>query len=970
MKPWLYFICIFSWLWGNAQEPVHFNYRSSNGLPSNEVYKVQADNQGYLWFGTDRGVSRFDGSRFSNYSVNDGIGANVVNDIVIAPNGDIWVIADAKKLYHFKDNGFEPYPYNHIIEKAANGSQTPLLAKFAFENNRPAWFSLRSLGLLHIDAAGVASLDTATERINHLEIKPELQITAFYSPRWHNQLLKLKNEPKYFTLQGKKHPMLGSDAMNYLVRKNGTHLVSMGYQLLEFTNNRLSNSYTFKNFITSLFEDTKGQLWVTSYGTGARMYPPQSFPHANNESVFFNNARISSVSQDREGGYWFCSYEKGVFYVPRLDVVTLETKQLRIDELFQDMVLSSDLLYAATSQNRIFKMTMPGNLEPIFSDPAQITTDNCNDLVYDSAHQRLYACFSRGLYIIDLKTNKADHYTLSSRTVLLRPDGFYQLGPSGLNTNIKAEQPIILPSVCFSAMGLPNGQILIGTEAGLYTINNNKATPAYSTAINKRVTSIKQLANGWVVLATLGKGLLLLKDGQTVEVTLGSGNPVNMVNDIAADGNIVWAATEAGIAKADLSNPQQPLVDIIQADTRFPYNNTRKIAFYKGQLVVLAQNKLILLPTNESIVSVKPPVWLHQIIVNDSLRLLPQEPHSFSFSSNRLKFLFNGICFTCGNNIRFRYRLLGLHSEWYNTGQPYVEYPSLSPGTYTFEVVALDGNNIASAQPASYQFTIPSPFWQKNWFRALALLLALALMAILIAYLLKRSQQRNREKELLLAKEQVALSAQINPHFIFNSLNSIQHLIIQEDRQNAVLHMAQFSRLMRLSLDNYRKKWVPVKNEIELLELYLQLESLRFKDKFVYHLQIDEALPLSNLRIPAMLMQPFVENAVHHGINNMAGSNGLITVSLQQTGNTLVASIEDNGIGREKAAQLKDTQKEHLSAGMQITQERLQLLCKETNTLYLFSITDKKDAAGNPCGTLVKFNMPFIQATNNNEIVS
>lgn len=970
MKPWLYFICIYSWLSGNAQEPVHFNYRSSNGLPSNEVYKVKTDNQGYLWFGTDRGVSRFDGSRFSNYSVNDGIGANVVNDIVIAPSGDIWVIADAKKLYHFTGKGFEPYPYNHIIEQAANGSQTPLLASVAFENNQPAWFSLRSFGLLHISATGDARLDTAAEKINQLEVKPDLQITSFYSPRWYNKLRTAKKEPKYYTFLGIKNLLSGSDAMNYLVRKNGTCLVSLGYQLFELTNNRITNTYTFKNFITSLFEDTNGQLWVTSYGTGARKYPANAFPTADNESLFFNYTRISSVTQDREGGYWFCSYEKGVFYVPRLDVVTLETKLLRIDELFQDMVLNNDGLYAATSQNRIFKMRLPGVLAVIFSDSTQISTDNCNDLVYDSVRQRLFACFSKGLYIIDLRSSQVTRHNISSRSILLRENDFYQLGPAGLNIHIKAERPIVIPSICFSAMSLSNDQILVGTEAGLYTIMDNKVAPAYANSINKRVTSIKKLANGWAVLATLGKGLILLKEGQIVEVMLGNSNPVNMVNDIATDGNIVWAATEAGIAKADLSNPQKPIIDIIQADTRFPYNNTRKIAYHNGQLVVLAQNKLILLPTKGSIVNIKPPVWLHQIIVNDSLHLLPQTVHQFDFSSNRLKFLFNGICYTCGNNIRFRYRLLGLHSEWYNTGQPYVEYPSLSPGTYTFEVVALDGNDIASAQPASYQFTIPSPFWQKTWFKVVVLLLALALMGILIAYLLKRSQRLNREKELLLAKEQVALSAQINPHFIFNSLNSIQHLIIQEDRQNAVLHMAQFSRLMRLSLDNYRKKWVPVKNELELLELYLQLESLRFKDKFVYRLQIDEALPMSNLRIPAMLMQPFVENAVHHGINNLPGSNGLITVTLQQAGNTLLASIEDNGIGRDKAAQLKDTQKEHLSAGMQITQERLQLLCKETNTVNDFSITDKKDAAGNPCGTLVKFNMPFIHAANNNEIVS
>ena len=156
---------------------------------------------------------------------------------------------------------------------------------------------------------------------------------------------------------------------------------------------------------------------------------------------------------------------------------------------------------------------------------------------------------------------------------------------------------------------------------------------------------------------------------------------------------------------------------------------------------------------------------------------------------------------------------------------------------------------------------------------------------------------------------------------------------------------------------------MPVNSEIELLKLYLELESLRFRDKFVYHVHADAELLSGNLLIPAMLIQPYVENAVRHGVNNLPGNSGMITVSLHIEGAHLVTRIEDNGVGRMQARTLRDTGTTHQSAGMQITEERLKLLCKETGIEWAFSITDKTDQEGNTSGTLVQFYMPYIRST-------
>jgi Histidine kinase/Y_Y_Y domain/Two component regulator propeller len=955
-----FFLLVFAASAANGQEPVYYNYRSNNGLPSNEVYNVQADRNGFLWFATDRGVARFDGSHFVTFSVNDGIEGNVVNDIFIAPNGDVWIVADAQRLYRFTGNGFEAYRYNHLVEKACKNVSKAWISQVRFENDYPAWFSIRVGGWLYISAGGNVLQDNRQFPENMLLCNDEKQLALYYQAPLAEPL---KNKPKpEFYFKGKIYHTASSSAGIYRKRSNGNVLVAFGENLFELHNNEVVNHYKFPNFITTLYEDNKQRLWVTIYGSGARAYPPNSFPTVQNEKIYFASTRISSITQDREGGYWFCSYERGVFYVPDLDVVSIETEQMGTDEFFQELLsVDNNRLYAASSKSRIFELTGQQPLKFVFSGPNQKITTNCNDLVYDAKTQVLYGCFSQGVYTYNTVTKSTASYSVSSRSVLPVKNDFYVLGPVNLKRNTMEDAVSYMKGTFFSIISLTDNQWLIGYENGLLKYADTGFTPFLPGIVNKRVTSIKQLANGWVVAATLGQGLVLIKGGRVLPVLLGQGNSINMVNDIAVNGNTVWAATEAGIASARLDNPEKPLMSAIAADNRFPYNNTRKIACMGERIYVLAQNKLIVFPENYPVNKEQPPVWLRQLIVGDSIRIKPGDKHHFNFYDNRFRFAFDGVCFRCGTSIRYQYRLVGLHSEWYFTGQPYVEYPSLPPGSYTFEVMAINESNITSATPAAYSFTIPSPFWKKGWFRVIAVLVAALFAAWLINRRLKKIQLRNRERELLLATEQVALSAQINPHFIFNSLNSIQHLIIKEDRQQATLYMAQFSRLMRLSLENSRKKWVPVKDEIELLKLYLELESLRFKDKFTYSILADDDITNSSLRIPAMLIQPFVENAIRHGVNNLVGKTGKATVLLVFKGAQLLTTVEDNGIGRQKALTLQGTGKNHLSSGMQITEERLQLLCRETGTPWFFEIIDKQDSTGAAAGTLVKFNMPFLQ---------
>jgi hypothetical protein len=956
-----------------AQQPVYYNYRSNNGLSSNEVYKIKSDPKGYLWMATDRGICRFDGSQFTTYSVNDGLEENVVGDVKIAPNGDVWALGSSKKLYRYTGTSFQPYRYNHLLQDAQLVSPSSYVSDFSFEHNEPAHFSLRGLGIIHIDSTGQLRHDTSVAPVNHLVYCPEWQLAYFYRSAWYNKL-HIQSKPR-FIFQNKWYDYEHITMMHIIRRRNGHVVMSLNRQVFELRGGQLIQTLKYEHFISGLYEDEQQQLWVTTYGSGVRMYPPMEPARAENERVFFGNIRISNVTQDREGGYWFSSYENGVFYVPRLDIQSIQPSLLQSNEVFQELVAVNASLFAATSQGRVLQMGPGGKWQLLFSDPNPNGSSNCNDLVYDANRHHLLLCLSKGIFDININSRKTGYYGTSSRSALPTPQGLLPLSPKFLVSEQRvpsATMPlpltgIHLPEIAFCIGRKPDGSIIIGTEKGFCTIADGRAVPLHPQLLTKRVTNIRGLANSWLVASTLGAGLALLgPNNQLLLIKLGNSNSFNMVNDIAVEGNTAWAATEAGVVKVGLDRPEQPLVQLLPADNRFPYNNIRKIAHYNQQVVVLAQNQLIQMPAINRTADIPPPISLQRITINDSLVLPFTQPVKLSSNSKRLKFEFNGICFTCGSSIQYRYRLLGLHSEWYTTGQPYVEYPSLEAGSYTFEVEAVNNSGVASAEPASFSFSIRSPLWQKNWFRVMALLLGVTLLGWLIYRRIKTIQRRNQQREWLLAKEQVALSAQINPHFIFNSLNSIQHLIIREDRQQAVLHMAQFSRLMRLSLDNSRKKWVPVADEIELLRLYLDLESLRFKDKFVYTVEADKSLLDGTYRIPAMLIQPFVENAVLHGVNNLPDGRGMITVSLRLQDGVLQARIADNGVGRAAAAKLRQQAVHHISAGMQITEQRLQLLCRETHTPWMFTTIDNTDAEGQPTGTTVFFNMPWLQAAKNN----
>jgi LytS/YehU family sensor histidine kinase len=239
----------------------------------------------------------------------------------------------------------------------------------------------------------------------------------------------------------------------------------------------------------------------------------------------------------------------------------------------------------------------------------------------------------------------------------------------------------------------------------------------------------------------------------------------------------------------------------------------------------------------------------------------------------------------------------------------------------------------------------------------------LIVIGVIISIMYKRKRDKEQLttdfKKQLAQAETKALRAQMNPHFIFNSLNSINSFVIDQKHELASEYLIKFSKLIRLILDNSRSETISIEKELETLKLYAVLESARFDNKFkcVYH--IAGNVNTNSIMIPPMLLQPFVENAIWHGLMQKEGE-GTITIEIKKEDEEFLnISITDDGIGREKAAELKSKSATHKSHGLKVTSQRIEMMNKLNSSGARVNILDLKDEQGNATGTRVELVIPF-----------
>jgi hypothetical protein len=439
-----------------------------------------------------------------------------------------------------------------------------------------------------------------------------------------------------------------------------------------------------------------------------------------------------------------------------------------------------------------------------------------------------------------------------------------------------------------------------------------------------------------------------------MHITDTSGLPSNNIRSMYVIGNDVWAGTDQGIARISVREDGTTIKKYSISDG-LPSNIINSI-YVDGRMVYIGTPEG-LCQFDETMLETTSicQLVLTAVRVGDSL-LSVRNLYSLS-RSQQLAVEFAGISFRSEQEMSYRYRISGVDDNWRTTRLNSLEFTSLPYGDHKLEIIAMNKFGKQS-QPLVIAFHVWKPFYKSVWFIILCIISAV----LAVIFLYNRRVRAIRQKHVLrlqheiriMELEQMALRAQMNPHFIFNCISVMQQLAEEKDVENSRKFISSFSNLVRQTLDNATELLIPLEEETRFLASYLELERIRLEDRFNYVIDTSGVPGIAGLSIPNMVVQPFVENAILHGIRYKKTGTGFISVAFRQQGNLLQCTVTDNGIGRKMALQMRaDVAGYHKSKGMGITFKRIESLNALVAGNIHIRVDDLTDEQGTATGTSV-----------------
>jgi len=952
----------------SAQQQLLKNYTINDGLVSNTIRKVYQDAKGFLWIATLEGLSKYDGHTFTNYSTANGLSHNMVNDLY----------EDKNERLHVALN---------------NGAMDILLGNKVIPETRPASAVINQFLKL---PAGVILV--ATDRNGIQELVEG----------------KIRTSKQLFPKQTFSNILLLNDSLIIALEESSIKVLNNNFELIaEVGDDKIINIHS------TIYQDSKKRIWVSTVsglqlldfsqqkkGIVALTPPPAFF-----NITLLKGITISDILEDADGIMWFAT-PRGIIKVnpdKTHQAITIKDglPSNIVNSIFQDkennlwfgtaaglsklVTRQSITLYPMT--DAFFENNYSYLLHPFKKNHLLVGTYK-GAKIFNTLNQTFAPVSNNGNQIFfDVITN-------SYPTLLA---GYFNLAVFD-SASIKYKKIIPLPlQFASKIINDKQGNFFLQHEGYLYFISGRMQ----QKIINHRITALLIDRRGDLWAGTWQDGVFRIKyefsNNKLIIIATHHFLPTEDIRSLYEDskGNI-WVGTRyQGVYQfTKKENDSFAIVNFDQKTgltsnfikgIREDVNGNYWIAFYLGidKLIVTGNNYRIFnfsrvnnyfttiigmetddehtlwLATNDGLVKIKDgemekvsplPVYITKVFSPDSIYSHTENKLQLTYRQNWLQFEFSSPGFTNEKQLLYSYRLKENEgTEWSKaSNQHIVSYASLKPGDYTFEVRTL-GWNGQWGTPAIFKFVINSPFWQTWWFLVLSSMLFFAIIFWVVRKRVGMIRSKAALKQQIAETEMMALKAQMNPHFMFNCINSIDAFIHTNDKYNATLYLNKFAKLLRNILDSSKQNIVFFSKDIETLKLYIELEELRNDNKFKTNIHIDKELLASDYKVPPLIIQPFVENAILHGLKNKDGNDGLLKIEIKKVGEKIEYSIMDNGIGRAAAKQI--AQNKESSYGMQLSYDRIRLFNKEQEASVKFiDLFDDNKAAG----TLIKVELKIV----------
>ena len=964
----LIFVCIT--IFCNAQTIKFDNYTTKDGLLSNEVYNLHQDAKGYIWLFTNYGAMKYNGKSFEPVLKNLPFRESFIYCIYENENERKWVANANSDIYEIRND-------SAFIVKGTNTDSSE------FKKKAYTIYQIYvddSLNIYIISKNGSYKLyknkGYKSFKLSDQMQKDSLSFSAIEFKRgiissWNIDNIEIKNGSSDIYLNGQflhDNKITRSFRFKYkaiyynpkYIKKYNQNIYISGYsKIIKIDEKGLLKEIQLGSYILNFAKDKNNHLWVACYNNGL-------FELDEHDSIvnhYFNNKTINDVLIDSNNGLWVSSEGLGLFHCKDLHVINYkENKILGIPISFIKKV--NQHVFIAYTNGAIF-LIKNSKMIKVHNEDFRFDNEPFDICEYDSNY---YVIFRHGFKKINLNNTSYDFKSLrkgeSSRNmILIGKDSILFSKQDGLIIFYKNEiiNKLYINYKCYWCE-FRNQHILAATNNGIYHfINTQFVQPKYLLPTkNCVITKIvkDKFNNYW--FCSKGSGLFKLSpNNELKQYTISNDLPSNIIYDINfTEDNRLLLSTNIGLFYSDsfgngLKNWKELYDEEVKSAVSF--NHTIYLATTYGLVTI-----------NEKIINSNKPTFLNltSLLVNGIVKNRGELSH-LSYYQNNIECNVDIISYSTSIP-KMMYELTGTEKQGGITMSQHVSFQNLATGNYTLTLSLLSKEY--KVNPIVIKFSIIPAYWQTVWFKSVFIITILIscfiIVRITFRYYKNKEDKKNEANKLITEYKLIALKAQINPHFMSNCLTAIQHLILSNKVDEANQYLAKFSLLVRQVLNFSSKPLVSLSEELEITELNIELEQLRFENKFLFEIELHENTNLKTIFVPPLLLQPITENAIWHGLLPLKKlRKGKLIIKINMVDDLLYIYIEDNGVGRKKENSSIGNIKE--SKGILITKQRIENI----NVLYNTTKADLfyEDLVGdnhNPIGTRVTIILPLNLKTN------
>ncbi|MEY2917288.1 MAG: hypothetical protein RIS73_1002, partial [Bacteroidota bacterium] len=720
----------------------------------------------------------------------------------------------------------------------------------------------------------------------------------------------------------------------------------------------------------------ENEIWISTT-SGAYCFDKKMQPLYNGKCFFSENS-VTKIIKDRENNYWFGTLNKGVFVVPDINTQLFKYGNESITAL--STYTATNEVLAGTSSNLIFAFNSANNsFNTIISND---TKGEIFSLYYDKPQQTIISCASAVTFYKN--GSKVKEENIAGKSITPLNNTAYALAYSGgIYLLAKQNHPFIIPDWLnpkiktasnknFLTQGYRGRAVLFDSAAQTLYTATAEGLKYYNTngsgfiLLNQKSIFASSLCmvQGILYAGSFSDGIVKVKN--TIAQLLNS--PANTlattVYKLYADSIYLWLTSDEQLQRYNTITGA--VINYTSADG-LPKAEIKDILVQNGKVYLATTDGLVVFNNNKnSFNNVPPLLQLNKFLVNEK-EMPVNNRLTLNANENNIELFFSLLSFKDNAASAISYCINKEDWKTLQKGVRNLQLAALAAGEYTVEIKAFNEDGIVAANNITVRFFIATPFYKRNWFLVFAASLVITAMYV---YFKQRLKNEKKNNELIAQKMQLeqelhqsmlaSIKSQMNPHFIFNALNTVQSYIYTNEKENASQYLGKFSELTRTILDMSNKEKVTLAEEIKALQLYMELEQLRFEDKLQYIFTIDKNISTETTFIPSMLIQPYIENAIKHGLMHQK-NKGLLQINFVKNAHSITVEIDDNGVGRKASEAInKQRNKKHESFSSSANQKRLVILNKGLKESISLTIIDKTDNYGNATGTKVYLNIPFL----------